>query len=234
MTDTFKLTATIAFFSKFLKEKRFFEVYPQIKSELEGYIGLAEKSSSYIDQPENCFRFSVNTGFDDDYYHIIWSVEECLNFIRKANIPQQHISLNAENIFSDRDLLDMHTLEIYKAISSNGNPILLAWYEPLKKWIVVDGNHRFHAAKSRGDKSINAVKLSPVAHVPLMMTERSKLLYLIHHNLAILLNYCSRPLALNIRASKNFDGFSYYPLIHHNVEFSLINRLRLMTAKLRS
>lgn len=98
---------------------------------------------------------------------------------------------------------------------------------------MIDGNHRFHIAKSKRHHSIQAFILPLSVHIDFLSFDSSKLCLKIHHNINLLLDLCRNPKKPLYCVNKNLGTHDYYPITENELNFSLLkNNLLLLRQKL--
>ncbi len=171
------------------------------------------------------YHFNVFTGINSESYDVSWSIPKAEYLIKNKKVPCVDINLN--NLYSDFNNLEYHKLNHYKNIDSF-EPIIVSYYLPIKRLIVIDGNHRVYLSNVKGEKSIRAFILSPFLNLEIM-NEKNFHLYVFHHNLVNLLNLCWNPLEWKFKADKSLSWNTYYG----NVEFKnlIFNKMKMIIKK---
>ncbi|UZP04728.1 hypothetical protein JW813_06880 [Clostridium botulinum] len=125
--------------------------------------------------------------FDDNqYYKISWNIDKAEQIIAESNAPVVKLELKklSQSIF-EKDITSSH-LNFAK---HNKKPIIVAFYEPTKQYIPIDGNHRSYACLKENKKTIDTYILSPQGHMLAMCSTIDYALYMFAHNLNVLGNY---------------------------------------------
>lgn len=223
----YQLDCTIDRYYQLLKKKKVFNIYPKLEEQFTLYKELLKDSSTLIDRECNdFFEIPITTGSEDDYYYLNWSVDLIDKYVNENINSAKGIPIGDPNIFSCDSRLNTQKFEYFKTIDKIEKPIVLSFHLPIRKWLVIDGNHRFHVAKYRNDKSIKAILLYPNTHWQFLVNDICRKQYIIHHNLHIIINLCHYPLRFLLKSSKNLDMNSYYPL-DEDLNFSFIKNIRL-------
>src|SRR5690606_26609478 len=72
----------------------------------------------------------------------------------------------------------------------SSDPIIVGYYDPVNLYFALDGNHRvYNQYRQNPEALIDAYILTPKYHLHAMESEKFKLLYKIHHNVVVYLNY---------------------------------------------
>jgi len=196
--------------------------YPEVEKELSDFKNIIEYSSTVIDKNlYDYFGIPINMFFGDDYYYLNWNTTKIENFVRDNHSLAVEVPLSAQNIFSCPSLLEPLKLEHFTR-NIIDIPVVLAYHFPIRQYIVIDGNHRYNAAKARKEITIKAIVLNPKLHTSFMLNDLSRNLYFAHHNAHLLINilpfkkYC---------ISDNLEPTSYYPLTERIINFNRIKNI---------
>jgi len=234
MITNFELESTFHFFQKTLSKKSIFSVYPELLNEIEGYKKLLNKSNivpnkSYIEY----FIIPIKTYIGDDGYSLIWNIDKILKDQKSLMKYKKAIGIDNKSIYSPSLHLNEKKIEQFIRIPKFKKPITLAFHNPIHKWIVIDGNHRFHAAKKRMDSNIDAILLQPKKHCEYLTNDLCINLYRVHHNLFFLINLANAPLLGKYTYSYKLEEKTFYPLITNSCNFSFFKRLQLKFKQIR-
>ena len=230
----FSISETLGFYRHTLMSGGLYEVLPEIEEETEGYAGIIKKASAENGPvpvgTSELFQIPITTGIGQDYYNLVWNVLEPEFY----DIKPELVSIDEKNIFSDPKRLEPPKLAKYLNAKLINPTIILACHSAINTWIVIDGNHRLHASRINGMKSINAVCLTPAQHVDYMLSEQMKALYKVHHNLFLLMNLCLSPLlSRGYSSDHSLSPKSYYPLMNP-IKFKYFSSLKLWAKQFRS
>ncbi len=219
---------TYEFYIDIFNRKGLFKSFPDLKSDLDTqYMRLIE---SQLDSKINLieeFYLNVFTGIDNDSYDISWSIPKAEKLIKDNKISSIDINLN--HIYTDVNNLEQQKLCYYQNIDVDSfAPVIVSYYEPIKKLILIDGNHRVYWSNVKGKENVKAFVLSPFSNSEIM-NEKNFQLYVFHHNLVNLLNLCCNPLEWKFKASKNLNWNTYYG----DIEFKSLtfNKIKMIIKK---
>lgn len=227
MIFKYELRNTFNGYNKILIDNRFYIVFPELLSEIKKYENVLEKSSLNIEKPfKDYFEIPINTGFDKDNYTLIWNIDEVLRFVANMNFNETIIPIGHESVWSCPSLLCKEKMVKMSLLAKIDKPIILAYHYPIRKYLVIDGNHRYHVAKNRNETSINAVILKPSDHIRFLINETCRNLYKIHHNLSLLKNLNHFPVWNTYKLSDNLEQFSFYPLTDAQYKFNLFRNIK--------
>ncbi|MDY3352014.1 hypothetical protein PG357_08470 [Riemerella anatipestifer] len=203
------LEKTLDFYFSIYKRKGLFDCFEGLEDDLvQQYIDLKkDKLNSNIDFYQEFF-LNVRTGIQQENYDISWSITKASKLIAERRILPRKVMI--KSLYADFTNLEEAKLRHYQNCNlSLIEPIIVSFYLPIQKLIVIDGNHRLHEAFSKGYREIDAVILSPFAN-SLIMNERSYKLYIFHHNLINLVKLCCDPFAWKFEANNSLDWNTYY------------------------
>lgn len=205
-----KLYELDTFFKEQIKNfhhRGLFKVYPSFKEEIDYYEDLLKNSHINFVMCSQKFTASIHLYTTPlNYFKLRWDIDSLTPHVK--NYPIHDIPLESNKVYSDYNNLNKEKL-IYFASIKIDTPIILAYIEPINTYYVIDGNHRFHAAKIKGDKTIGSIILKPIDHIKFMEDELSKNLYIIHHNMFIMNNLHKNK---SCKTSHNLDRTSFYPI----------------------
>lgn len=184
-----------------------FKVYPSFKEEIGYYEDLLKNShiNSIISSQDFIANIHIYTT-PLNYFKLRWEIDSLIPHVK--NYPIHDIPLDEDRIYSDYNNLIKYKLAHFTTIKID-TPIILAYIGPIDTYYVIDGNHRFHAAKIRGDKTIGGIVLKPIDHIKFMKDELSKNLYITHHNMFIMNNLNKN---ISCKTSHNLDRTNFYPI----------------------
>lgn len=215
-----------------MEEFGVFNIYPILKQEIAELRKVINNSkivpNTYC---SDFFNIPIHLPFGNDYYYLFWNA----NLLEKFAIENKNLAvdllLNNESIISDPSQLVSSRLKYYIE-NRTDKAIVLAYHLPTKQYIVIDGNHRYNAAKHRGDKSIKAIFLKPNQHIEFMLNDLSKNLYIVHHNLYLLVNLVKMPPFRKYNISKHLLHTNYYPLTKIDVKFNYLKNIPIYLRKI--
>jgi hypothetical protein len=218
----YNLDATIEKYSKILMDRFVIKFYPRLENVVWSYKNILMKSSRYIDRVcSDFFEIPITTGTNNDYYYLNWSVDLINNYVNENVDTSVDVPIGTNHIFSCDSRLNPNKLEYYKSINKIERPIVLAFHLPINKWLVIDGNHRYHVAKHKKDNTIKAILLYPNIHWEFLVNDISRKLYTIHHNLHFLQNFSHYPLRFNSKSSSSLDKLGFNHSFNEYVNFRL-------------
>lgn len=203
------LQSTFNFYIDIFNKKGLFKHNPLLKEDLYSQYELAtqENLSSEINLIEEFF-LNVYTGINGESYDVSWSIPKANKLISENSINFEEV--NMKHLYSDSENLEENKLRYFEKINTNEfNPIIVTYYLPIKKLVVIDGNHRFYWSLLRGKKVIKAYLLSPYSN-SIIMNQRSFKKYTFHHNLVNLLQFCCNPLSWKFENNKSLDWDTYF------------------------
>ena len=218
---------TLEAYNNIFIEKKLFKVYPELENETRDYLKLLQNSSKIKESYVTSFEIPIYTGFFNEEYLLKWNIQEILE---NENIPSQKIQIDNPSIWSCPSRLNQFKLFQMNLVPDIEKPIVLAHHSAIQKLIVIDGNHRFHIAKKRNRKTIDAIVLHPNTHLN-YMNEENRNQFKIHHNLFVLNNYSEFPLMRKCTVSKDFKNRSLYPILDKNYVFSTFRNLKYIVMK---
>lgn len=211
-----------------------FNVYPELLNETHSYLQILENSTNKIENLQKWFDIPISTGLNNEEYSLRWDVLKLIGHIKKNKIKSQIVGLNDSGIWSCPTELDKVKLAQMSNIPEIEIPIILAFHAGIQKYIVVDGNHRYHVAKNRGQKYINAFVLHPKDHIS-SLSPHARNLYIIHHNLVSLHLYAQLPSKLNLSINDNLEIGSLFPILNKKYSFTRFRNFKYrFIRKLRS
>lgn len=184
-----------------------FKVYPKFKIEMDSYEDILRNSNNNSMRCSEEFTANINIYTTPlSYYKLRWDIASLISHVK--NHPIHDIPLDGDKIYSDFNNLIKEKLIHFTSIKID-IPVILAFIEPINTYYIIDGNHRFHAAKMRGDKTIRGIILPPIDHIRFMKDELSKNLYIIHHNVFVMAHLYKNT---TCKVSYNLDKTSFYPI----------------------
>lgn len=202
------LEKTLDFYFSIYKRKGLFDYFEGLEDDLvKQYNALnKDKINSDVDLCQEFF-LNMKTGIQQENYDISWSITKALKLITDKKIRPQRIKI--KHLYSDFTNLEEIKLQHYKNCNLDLiEPIIVSYYLPIQRLIVIDGNHRLHEAHNRGREKIDAIILSPFAN-SIIMNERNYKLYIFHHNLTNLVKLCCDPLAWKFMTDKSLEWNTY-------------------------
>lgn len=192
------LPKTLEFYHAAFAQVGLYDVFPDLRQEVVGYADRVARASpekrllaAHGGAPVQRFEIPIRTGIGGEEYDVSWHVVAAARYHGK---PQRY-PIDHERIHSNPEKLNAQVLRRYVNDTAVHPPIVLAHYVPINKWLVVDGNHRYHALRAKGAREVDAILLAPEQHLLYMVSERMKTLYQVHHNLQALLQLADTPLA---------------------------------------
>ncbi|WP_420572936.1 hypothetical protein [Kordia sp.] len=219
---------TVDFYFNIFKKKGLFKLFTGLEKDLSSQYNklINNKLSSNINLIEE-FYLNVFTGINNESYDISWSIPKAEKLIKDNKISS--VDINISHLYSDVNNLEQQKLQHYQNIDVDlFEPIIVSYYEPIKKLIVIDGNHRVYWSNVKGKKNIKAFILSPFSN-PEIMNEKNFQLYVFHHNLVNLINLCCNPLDWKFEANKSLNWNTYYGDVKFKNLF--FNKLKMIIKK---
>lgn len=179
------------------------------------------------------FEIDITTGFENESYQLLWNIGKVKEYIAKQQSQAQAIPVNFDQIHHKEDHLEENKLYRLSSLDSFNEPIILASIPAINKFIIIDGNHRFHIAKSQKHHSIKAIVLPLSVHIDFICFDSSKVCLKVHHNISLLLSLCLSPKKQPKSVNKNLGIHDYYPITGNELKFSsLKNNLLSLRQKL--
>lgn len=219
---------TVDYYFSFFKKKRIFDIFDGLEKDL--MLQYSNLKSSDLDSDVSMIQeyfLEIYTGIENDFYEISWSIPKAEKIINKYNIKDKIISPNL--LYSDFNRIDINSEKLKELENKNSSlfePIIVVFYLPINKFIVIDGNHRLCEVMKRKEKSIRAYILAPHSNL-LTMNERNYKLYTFHHNLVVLYSYCKLPFNFRINNNNSLKANSYNGNFK-NFDNSLIYKLKVL------
>lgn len=203
-----------------------FSAYPELASEIENYkILINNTPEGNWDLGRHNFELPINTGVQMDYYTLVWNIDKISD--QNWDTKIQSIPTEANRIFSCPSRLNQDKLRYFLTLPKINKPIVLAFHLPNRQWLVIDGNHRYHTAKLRNEKTIEAILLAPHEHIQYMSGDLFRNLYRVHHNMQIFQDLCFFNLKKNYTVNKELGFYDFYPITNKDFVFSGNRRLKL-------
>ena len=133
------------------------------------------------------FQAIVNWN-DSSLFSLEWDITGIINALKNTQFPIIKIS-RSFNLFCDESKVEKSRVqEIINTPNTQREPILLVWIEFINTYYVIDGNHRYTAFCHSEQETIDAIILPAVFHLKYMLSEESRMRYMIFHNIAVLHN----------------------------------------------
>lgn len=203
------LDETVNFYFSIFRKKKLFNLFKGLKEDL--LQQYAELTIHNLDSTINGFEeffLNVNTGITQENYDISWSIPKALKWINDKKIKPQIIKI--ENLYTDTNSLEYAKIKYYNHSEIETlEPIIVSYFFPISRFIVIDGNHRLYNAFLNGYKEINAFVLFPNAN-PSIMNERSRKLYTFHHNLVNLVQLCCSSESFKFEVNETLNMNTYF------------------------
>jgi hypothetical protein len=124
-----------------------------------------------------------------EYYKIFWDIEIVKQVISQQKIKVESFPITQTLGFADFNHLDRTRLDHAK---SNNNPIILAEFNPLNTYYVIDGNHRLYSQRS-SQSSIEGYILNTQNSLDCMAGELFGNLFKLHYNITKIFNLGNNP-----------------------------------------
>lgn len=189
-----ELEHTFKAYQKILVDSGVTKFYPKIRGFIPTYRKVIKSVSNIPNRtPYRNFGIPITTGHDEDSYMLNWAIPDLLSQIKQMNLKPKKVSLNDPLIWSDPKLLNTDWLSHVISRKKEEEPILLAYCFAIGKLIVIDGNHRYHAAKAKSMSEISAHILGANLHTKFLLTDKQKVYFQIHHNLKSLEFFARNP-----------------------------------------
>lgn len=213
------MEVTLKTYNNIFSENKIYAVYSDLKGEIDNYLRLLQDSCEYEGQYITSFEIPITTGFGNEEYVLKWNITEIEKAIKAKKIESQKIDVANPFIWSCPSRLNKLKLFQMSVIPPIKEPIILAFHSGIQKLIVIDGNHRFHIAKSRNEETIEAFILHPKMHLN-FMSDKNKNQFIVHHNLFVLNNYAQSPSIRKCVLNDDFGIESFYPILNKKYNFS--------------
>lgn len=198
-------------------------LYPSFKKEIGWYehyfsthLLLSEEPHGGIEQFQaiikwNCLKL----------YSMEWDIWRMRKDLNRYSFPTVKVSPFDTNIFCDNRHVCQDRVNMYiKASDAKEVPILLIWDDFVEKYHVIDGNHRYVAARQKGQELINAIILPADFHLKYMLTEESRMRYKIFHNIVVMSRIGEYP-RCEVSEGKD-DGAFLYPITGNKIRMGLL------------
>lgn len=157
-------------------------------------------------------------------FSLEWDIDALLSNLKQNRYETIEIPLSENSIYSDGDNVDSSKVERFIE-EFPSEPILLVWLEIVKKYYVIDGNHRWGAASLASRPSISGVILPPSFHLRHMLSDASRIRYKIFHNTAIIINILAHP-DCEI-AERADDRNALYPITGNKLKLGRLRHILL-------
>ena len=167
-------------------------IYPSFMKELDFYDDYYSKHSLLTELNSNTdgvFQAVINDLNNRSLFSLEWDINRILSDLTCMSLRTVKVHTTDDRIFCDESNLYYSRVNSYMS-SQDIKPILLVWLEFIKKYYIIDGNHRFVAYKQSGRETIDAIILPAKFHIKYMLSEESRMRYRIFHNIAILGGIC--------------------------------------------
>ncbi|GAB3637825.1 hypothetical protein GCM10027422_34150 [Hymenobacter arcticus] len=222
LDESFQIKNTLDYCNFIFAKHGFYKIFPGVEDELERYSETINKSLKIKGPIDGCQMFGIPIYMmvEGDLYHLHWKIIKPELY----NIKPVMISIENDNIHSDPEHVNQEKVAYYSRMDVIP-PIIIARHFAIKKSIVIDGNHRLHALKTKGIKQAKAIILDPNQHINYLLSDQMKALYKMHHNLSFLLRIFAEPLSnLRCYSDHSLSLKSYYPLVK-SINFRKRNNL---------
>lgn len=205
-------------------------VYPSFVKEIDCYEKYFRTHSliSNIVNGDFCKYQAIFNYEKDNLYSLEWNISEILEKLKDYPLKTLKISPNSDLLYHDDSVLEPDKVSFFvnhfrQELSS---PILLVWIEFVRKFYVIDGNHRLEACKRNGYDRINAVILPAGFHLHYMIDEESRIRYKIFHNIAIMGNIINHK---KCKVSAEYDDKNtIYPITDNTIRIGPLRYYRYL------
>lgn len=164
--------------------------YPEISEMLAGYRKKLKRTLAFS------IPFSIGETYaqcvkidEHIHYQMAWNVSAAKELIRHNGLQVSSFPLKHVISRVDQKCINKSHLEV---ALQNSSPIIAALYPPLfkePKFYIIDGNHRAVAKFAAGQMNIPVYVLMPDLHLKAVIGEGYIMLYKIHYNYNLLVNY---------------------------------------------
>ncbi|SDY86553.1 hypothetical protein [Thermoactinomyces sp. DSM 45892] len=158
--------------------------YEQIIATLNPYFDISFKSISHQFYGENIYPLGGDTS---NYYTVFWDINKASSLIQRT-----HVQKKTGPIAELRSLVSDENIDwnFIKSKSQSHEPIIIVYFDPVSKPMVIDGNHRLVRAYAENPSGvIEGYVLNQAQSLEVMSCEYSRVLYVIHQNMNTILNY---------------------------------------------
>lgn len=210
-----------------LKKRGLFIFFPKLENEIKNYPKILNEASKENDFSliqevglrHQYFQFNVILPGEVESYDVGWSIDTAKVWDKTIN----HIPVNHPFVCSDNRNLNLARVKDYIR-AKEIKPVLAIHFIPLASFVIIDGNHRFEAARIRGDIFIPAIILEPSEHIPTIVSLEMRQKFLIHHNLGMLLSFAHNPkMFLDITTDATRPERAFYPF-NKGIRFSYLRK----------
>jgi len=211
-----------------LRKRRLFVFFPKLENEIISYPRILKEASNENDFSlinevglrHQYFEFTVHLPDQLESYDIGWSVDRDKVWDKTIT----HLPVNYPLVYSDNSDLNLSRVNDYLNAKTT-SPVLAIHYIPLGLFLIIDGNHRFEAARRRADKEIPAIILEPAEHISTIVSLEMKQKFLIHHNLVMLLSFAHNPIMfLEITTKATRPERAFYPF-NKEIRFPYLRKI---------
>lgn len=168
--------------------KQIEEIHPEIKYELDFYIGKIhniQNKSYYLTRKNIDSQF-----FTQDYnmlgltFTLTFSIDKAEQIIKEKNIPITSIPTNSINL--SKSEININKIKAL-SLQSEHSPIIIA-YNFINETLIIDGIHRTYIAQNKQQQNISAYILSFEETLDCLVSDYHRILYIISYNLDKILN----------------------------------------------
>jgi len=191
-----------------------FKMYPELTTEMADYMELLNHDFSER-KAVFSFEIPISTGVVNEEYTLRWDIGEIWKFNRQNRLPVESIPIDSPQVWSCPTKLNRDKLNQMLIQPKIEEPIIVAWHGGINYFLVIDGNHRYNAAKIRNDKFIDAIVLEPKVHLEFLCSPLQQIQFIMHHNIVMMLNHPR----VKLKLSKDLNFGSFYPLIQKEYGF---------------
>jgi hypothetical protein len=135
------------------------------------------------------YEQKIDLPVGNDFYTVRWSVPKAQEVIKTYNIGEIKFFTNVVSEGVTKDTINQNFLETaYK----NEDPIIVVRYPLLStrtQLLVIDGNHRVISRSEKGEQYTKGYLLDTKFQEKALAGEMDRVLYRIHYNIGMIVNY---------------------------------------------
>lgn len=190
-------------------------VYPSFMRELDFYEDYFKTHSLLSEEPDKTGnKFQAVIQFNNkNLFSLEWDICRILKDLDNHPLPTVDVPVSCKEIYSDVDALVGTRIKDYRRIlNADGvDPILLVWIWFIGRFYIIDGNHRYMAARLNDQETIKAMILPAGYHLKYMLSEESRMRYKIFHNISTMSRIREHP-KCSVSDNNIDDKYSLYPI----------------------